>query len=90
MVIESKIKNVEGECSYFEQRATNSEEEKSYYFNQPVVMFPITEGNKSVVENIVKNMHISIEKCGIGLAHNQYPKQDGAINPFYYRWERRL
>ncbi|WP_081326512.1 peptide deformylase, partial [Wolbachia pipientis] len=35
-----------------------------------------------VVKNIVKNMHISIEKCGIGLAHNQYPKQDGATNPY--------
>ncbi len=82
MVIKSKTKNVEGTNSYFEQRANSKEEEKSYYFNQPVVMVPIAEKNKSMIKDIVKNMRESIKQCGVGLAHSQYPQQDGATNPY--------
>ncbi len=82
VVIKSKTNNVEGTNLYFEQRANSKEEEKSCYFNQPVVMVPIDEKNKSMIKDIVKNMRASIKQCGVGLAHSQYPKQDGATNPY--------
>ncbi|OEY87166.1 hypothetical protein BIY23_01675 [Wolbachia pipientis] len=80
VVIKSHVKNIEGTDSYFEQRATNLFEERSYYFNQPVLMFNAVKENKPIIKDIVQGMRSSIEKCGIGLAHNQYHKQNDATN----------
>lgn len=66
----------------FEQRATNDSEQKIYYFNQPVLKFPITNENKKLAYEITNNMFSAMEGCGIGLAHNQLPKLDGATNPY--------
>lgn len=66
----------------FEQRATNELQQQIYYFNQPVIKFPITDENKLLAQKITQNMFTAMEGCGIGLAHNQLPKEEKATNPY--------
>ncbi len=82
MGIVSYTKKVENDKQEFEQRATSELEEQIRYFNQPVMKFPIADENKQIAQRITTEMFDSIKGCGIGLAHNQLPKAEGATNPW--------
>lgn len=88
MPIESKLKEAvysdeyTGKKSSFEQRAENPEEKENNYFNQPCLEVAISDGNEANIKEIVDGMHKSIDGCGVGLAHNQYPKTDNGANPY--------
>ncbi|WP_425363201.1 peptide deformylase [Candidatus Tisiphia endosymbiont of Hybos culiciformis] len=78
--LKSTRKGEEDAYSSFEQRVDKDKE--SYYFHQPCIEFPIIDKNKQVVVDIVEQMHDAMKGCGIGLAHNQYPKAENATNPY--------
>lgn len=78
--IESNCKEI---CNfYFEQNVSNELEREQNYFNQPCIEVPIIDDNKAIVAEIINNMRKSIQVCGMGLAHNQYPQQKSATNPY--------
>lgn len=67
----------------FEQRAENEEEQKIFYFNQPVIKFPITYTNQTKAKDITDQMFKAMEDCGIGLAHNQLKMDEKeTVNPY--------
>ncbi|WP_375326993.1 peptide deformylase [Candidatus Tisiphia endosymbiont of Nemotelus uliginosus] len=85
MGIESKTEvfpGIKNPAACFEQRATNGSEQNTYYFNQPVIKFRITDTNKTKAKDITDKMFKAMEGCGVGLAHNQLKREGEAVNPY--------